>query len=357
MSTGAEVPGTTPRSGAAQRTERSGRHRSWRSGPARRSADHRAAGRLGAGSPDIRRAAAARLAATLLGVTLVLTGCTAIGQEAGQTAPDPTTDTPSAATQDAADDAALGEACTAFWGDPDYEDPLSRIVLDRAGTAPGAGPSDPFFYSMTGDDIETVFESAPEPAQQTAGALAEWFRTEPERGTEADRKAFRTAWEGVAGSCQEHSVAASWAVAPGEDGTKPAALVCTDVFDTPGTLTHFANANVLTSNMFKLVGLSPRAVPADREEDVAATAELLSAEIAAVDDDAVRAALEQVRAPFQAALDGETWSEGLREPLTELGSACEAVGHSSSAPGEIENDAVVGASAGTESGIYHGGRS
>lgn len=109
--------------------------------------------------------------------------------------------------------------------------------------------------------------------------------------------------------------------------------------------------------MFKLVGLYPRAVPADREQDVQDTSELLTAAIAAVDDEAVRSALEQVRAPFRDALEGDTRSEGLGGPLAELGTACEAVGYSSPGAGEIDNDAVVGASAEDQHGTNHGGRS
>ena len=326
MSTGAEVRRTTLRSGAADRAERLGQHRSWRS------------------------------AAALLGAALLLGGCSATGQEPGN-APAAAPETADSPTPEAADQAALEAACTTFWGDPDYVDPLSRTVLDRAGTAAEAGPSDPFFYAMTGDDVEAAFEDAPEPAQQAAEALAEWFRTEPERGAEADADALRSAFEGVASQCQDVSPAALWTVAPGEEGTKPAALVCADVFDTPGTLTHFANANVLTSNMFKLVGLSPRTVPADREQDVAATAELLAAEITAVDDDAVRSALEQVRAPFQEALEGDSWSEGLQDPLTELGTACESAGYSSPGLGDMDNSAVVGAGAAPEGGHTQEGRS
>src|SRR5699024_8305516 len=108
---------------------------------------------------------------------------------------------------------------------------------------------------------------------------------------------------------------------------KPATLVCAQTFDTPGTLTHFANANVLTSNMFKLVGRAPQTVPADRMDEVQATADLLTSQIDAVDDAGVHAALEAVRAPFLDALDGDTWSEGLQEPLTELTAACDAAGY------------------------------
>ena len=295
--------------------------------------------------------------AGLLGLAMLLGGCSVAGQGTGPSPSDAATDPSPTATQEVEDEAALSAACTTFWGDPEYADPLSRTVLAHAASAPEIGPSDPDFFTLTADDIETAFEASPDSAQESAGELADWFRTEPTRGAEADRDAFRSAWEGLAGSCQEVSAAAQWAVAPGEDGTKPAALVCADVFDTPGTLTHFANANVLTSNMFKLVGLYPRTVPADRGQDVQDTAELLAAEIAAVDDDAVRSGLEQVRAPFLDALEGETWSEGLSGPLAELGTACEAVGYSSPGAGEIDNDAVVGASAEDQHGTNHGGRS
>lgn len=298
-----------------------------------------------------------RAGTAALGLTLLLAGCAGAGDGAEQT---PTgAEATGAGTTSASieTDPALGAACTTFWGDPDYTDPLSRTVLDRAGTAPQAGPSDPFFYEMAGDDIDAAFEGAPAPAKGSAGVLSEWFRTQPELGTDGDREAFRAAWKDVAGSCAEVSTAASWAVTAGEDGAKPAALVCAEVFDTPGTLTHFANANVLTSNMFKLVGLSPREVPAGRMDEVQSTAELLTVQIAAVDDDAVGAALEQVRAPFQDALDGDTWSDGLEAPLAELGTACGAAGYSSPEPGEMDNSAVVGANAAHEDGTDHGGRS
>ncbi|WP_245851094.1 hypothetical protein [Brachybacterium vulturis] len=292
-----------------------------------------------------------------MALAVLLGGCGAAGQGSAPSPSDAGSGLAPTAAPEAEDAAGLSTACTTFWGDPEYADPLSRTVLARAASAPEVGPSDPDFFALTGDDIETAFEGAPASAQGTAAVLADWFRAEPVRGAEADLDAFRTAWEGLAASCQEVSAAAQWAVAPGEDGTKPAALVCADVFDTPGTLTHFANANVLTSNMFKLVGLSPRAVPAGREQDLRDTAGLLAAEIAAVDDDAVRSALEQVRAPFQDALEGDTWSDGLSGPLTELGTACEAIGYSSPGTGEIDNDAVLGASAGDQHGTNLGGRS
>ncbi|WP_232820312.1 hypothetical protein [Brachybacterium sp. YJGR34] len=321
--------GAIPGSGAAGETERSRRRRSRfvpRRGPGRRRA-------LGALVPA-------------LGGALLISGCTGApaGGDPEQTSGQDPTAGKATPTASAEADPALVAACGEFWGDPLYQDPTSRVVLDRAATAPDAGPSDPFFYAMTGDDVDLVFEDAPEDARTAASTLAEWFRTEPERGTEADLEAFRSAWDGLAGTCQGVSVAASWTVAPGAEGTKPAALVCADVFDTPGTLTHFANANVLTSNMFKLVGLSAQQVPGDRTEDVRATDELLAAEIAAVDDPAVGAALEQVRAPFQDALAGDTASDGLQQPLDQLSTACDAAGYSAPELGE-DGGAVVGAGA------------
>ena len=276
----------------------------------------------------------------LLGLSLALTGCTS------DEAPDASTaDDGAVSTAHASADPSLDAACTAFWGDPDYADPLSREVLDRAGSAPEAGPSDPGFYALAGDDVESVFEHAPQTARESAAPLADWFRTEPERGQDADLDAFARAWDGVAAVCRDSSAAALWADGPGEAGTKPAALVCADVFDTPGTLTHFANSNVLTSNMFKLVGRAPQQVPEGRTDELRATADLLDAEISAVDDDAVRAALEEIRAPFADALDGDTSSEGLQDPLDRLASACLARGYDAPAPAEDGGDAVAGAPA------------
>ena len=314
------MPRRLLRSGAAERTERSRQRRSSSSGGRRRA--HRAA---------LPGAALAALA-------LALGGCTA-------ERPGEEPEAPSVAPEEASADPALAAACTGFWGDPDYAGPLSREVLDRAGSAPEVGPSDPGFYAMTGDDVEDLFADAPEGARAAAAELADWFRTQPERGAESDREAFADAFEGVAAGCQDVSVAALWVAGGGEAGAKPAALVCADVFDTPGTLTHFANSNVLTSNMFKLVGLSPRKVPSGRTDDLRATAELLDAQITAVDDDAVRTALEQVRAPFVDALDGDTWSDGLQDPLDQLSTACAEQGYHAPAPAEEGGDAVVGAPA------------
>jgi hypothetical protein len=272
----------------------------------------------------------------------VLAGCTA---DDAEPQPTPTAQEPVDTARESVDPA-LAEACTAFWGDPDYTDPLSREVLDRAGSVSAAGASDPGFYAMAGDNVEDAFRDAPEQAREAAGELADWFRTEPEHGPDADLDAFAAAWEAVAGTCADSSAAALWAAGEGEPGTKPAALVCANVYDTPGTLTRFANSNVLTSNMFKLVGRTPQQVPQDHTEDLRAVDELLEAEIEAVDDEAVRAALEEVRAPFADALDGDFSSDGLQDPLDRLATACVATGYDAPAPSEDDGGgAVVGAPA------------
>lgn len=262
---------------------------------------------------------------------LLLGGCSGIpGPDAG----------PSEGTSDAGGDgigsdsgsaggadeeAADSEACTSFWGDPHYTHPLARDVLDRVATAPENGPSDPMFYSFTADDIDDLFEG--DPAAAEAGTVSDWLRTQPERGEQADLDAFEQAWDDLADTCGGSSDAAAWHAEPGEDGTKPAALVCYEVYDEPQALTHFGNANVMTSNMFALVGLGPKTVPGDRMDDVQRSAEVLATQIDAVDDDAVREGLEEVRAPLADALDGSTASPGLQEPLDRLATACTDAGY------------------------------
>src|SRR5699024_5193409 len=119
---------------------------------------------------------------------------------------------------------------------------LPRTPVAR-GPGPGrhrrAGPSDPLFYAMTGGDIDETCADAPAEAVAAGEELSEWFRTQPESGADADLDAFRAAWQQLAGACAEVSDAAAWTVEPGDDGTKPATLVCAQTFDTPGTLTHF----------------------------------------------------------------------------------------------------------------------
>lgn len=309
--------------------------------------DARSAHRMTRGGADFRRrlryarSVSARRATALAAAVLslaVLASCSPVAPGGPSGSPE-TTDAPTAEAQETLEPAAQ-QACVAFWGDPDYQAPVSRDVLDRAATAQENGASDPLFYAFTGDDVEAAFEQAPTELQEKAAPVAEWFRTDAASGEDADLDSLHSAMEDLAEGCAPVSPAAAWFVAPGEDGTKPAALTCADVFDTPGTFTVFENANVLTSNMFKLVGRTAQTVPEDRMDDVRATQDLLDAQIAAVDDDGVRDALEEVRAPLDDAVDGDLSSPGLQEPLEDLGAAC----------GEVGYDAGFGESAPSDDG-------
>ncbi|MCS6712318.1 hypothetical protein JSY14_09910 [Brachybacterium sp. EF45031] len=231
------------------------------------------------------------------------------------------------AAPSAAVDPATREACAELWGDPDYRAPLTRDILDRAATARENGPDDPMFYAMTGDDIEAAVASAPPALQQAAAPLATWMREQPQRGAAADMDAFDAAYAQLADACAPASPAAQWAAAPGADATKPATLVCADVFDTPLTRTDLRSANVLTSELFQLVGRSPRTVPDGREDQLRVVDTVLTEEIRAVDDDAVRKALLDIRTPVADALGGDLDSPGIAAPLEDLTAACTAAGY------------------------------
>lgn len=231
--------------------------------------------------------------------------------------------TPPAPTLDAGSKA----ACLTIFGDPDYKAPLIRTVLDRAATALTEGADDPGFYAMTGDDLTTAVSGVGGEVSHAAGDLTAWFRDEAAKGGDADLDLFAQRYTALADACAPVSDAATWIAHPGPDGTKPAVLVCASITDTPSTLNVYRNANVLTSNMFYVAGLYPRTVTDDQMDQVRGTDELLAREIAAVDDDGVRAALEEIRAPFQAALDGRRHSPGLQKPMETFGRACKAVGY------------------------------
>lgn len=267
------------------------------------------------------------LAATVLTAGLAACGPTTGADGAGSSSDGGGASDSGAAASAPPLDPASETACLDFWGDPDYQDTVSRTVLDRAATARAEGADDPMFYALTGDDVDAVFEQAQGPVDEAATELGEWFRTEPERGEDADLDAFVGAWESLAAVCAPASQAALWAAGQGEDGTKPGALVCADIADTPSTLNVYANANVLTSNMFDVVGLYPRTVGEDQMDLVRGTDEILAREIAAVDDEAVRAALEEMRVPFRNAIDGDRNSPGLQETMRTFGDACGAAGY------------------------------
>ncbi|MFC0675584.1 hypothetical protein [Brachybacterium hainanense] len=288
-------------------------------------ADARSAHRSTRGGAGSRRRLRHAVGAGLLGA-LLLAACAPDGTPPQEPTTASEAPASTSGTAPVLDEASV-LACRTYWGDPDYATPLSRVVLDRAATAPSNGAADPMFYSMTGDDVEAAFADAQPGLRESASAVAGWFRGDAAAGESADLGALQAELGELAAGCAPASPAAAWFAAPGEPGTKPAALTCADVFDTPGTFTVFANANVLTSNMFKLVGRAPQSVPADRLDEVEAVLGILDQEIEAVDDDAVRAALEQVRAPFADAVGGDLSSGGLQGPLEELGRTCGDAGY------------------------------
>lgn len=265
----------------------------------------------------------------MLTVGLLAAGCSAVGPAAAPAPTDPSSTSTATAPESApaADpDPETARACQAFWGEPDYRTRLVRDVLDRIATASEGGAGDPYFYSLTAEDITEMFERAPEELRAAADDLAAWFGEQAPQG--ADPASARPLLEGVARACADVSISAQWFLTPdGDPGTKPSALVCADVFDTPSTYTQFANANVLTSNMFALVGLTGRTVPADRMDDVEWTADRLTREAELADDDAVAEGLIAVRAPFDRALGGDMNPGGLQQPLEQLADACGAVGY------------------------------
>lgn len=223
-------------------------------------------------------------------------------------------------------DPAVALACETFWGDPDYGNRLIRDVLDRAATATTDGTGDPYFYSLAADDITETFANTPDEARAVADALAGWFRDQAPQGATADTA--KPLIDDVASLCAPSSPGATWFLqADGAAGTKPAALVCADIFDTPNTYYAFGNSNVLTSNMFRLVGLGPAWIPTERMGDVEWTRDFLATQGSLADDPAVAAAIAEVQAPLDDALAGNQNSPGVGRQLESLGQACGNAGY------------------------------
>jgi len=270
----------------------------------------------------------ASLSRTVTGTLAVLTaaalisGCDPVGaaggSDAGTGSTGPSTD-PSRTT-----------ACTRFFGDADYHEAPAWRVLEGAaviaGTA-GAGPSDGSPATAVASEVETAFADAPEDTREAAGAVATWLRTAPAPGEHADLDAFAGTWQGLAESCTPDSTAATWTAGHGQQGAKPAALVCAETFTAPSTLSVFADRDQVVPHLTAIAGASPQAVPVSAATEVAEASDLLTAQSVAVDDPAVAAALREVRTPFQDALQGDLDSPGLHDPLTELGAACTAAGY------------------------------
>lgn len=265
------------------------------------------------------------------GVVLVAAGCQ--GGSFGQGTPSTSSTQPSASAEQELDPA-TEHACHQFFGDPDFAAPAGNEVLAMGANALEEGDSDPEFFASAGQNVKDSFAESQNPSvQEKAAAVAEWFEREPARGADADLDALKGAYHDLAASCAPASVGAAWESGQKSDeGTKPAALVCSHMAIQPQTFTHFRNSNVLTSNMFKLVGLSPRTVKKSDMDAVEQTNALLEEQKRLVDDEGVRSAVAELQTPFQNAMNGDRQSPGLREPLTEFGKACDAAGF----PGAVE---------------------
>lgn len=263
--------------------------------------------------------------AAALGAALLVAGC-ASPTTSGPGTEGAATTAASAATEAA--DPATAHACRTFFGDPDYLAPQSFEVLAMAASVREVGAEDPAFFASVSGTIDQTFAESSPAVHEAGSALATWFVDESAKGAQADAEAFAASYASLASACAPTSVAAAWHVEPGAEGTKPAALVCAEIAVQPQTLSHFHNANTLTSNMFDLVGLAPRQVRQADIEQITATNALLEAQRVAVDDNGVRAAIAEVQRPFQEAIDGDLASPGLRDPLGTLGVACDAAGYS-----------------------------
>lgn len=274
---------------------------------------------------SVSRAVTGTLA--VLTAAALVTGCDPVGATGGSDAGVGSTG-PSA-------DPSRTTACTRFFGDADYHEvPAWRVlegaavIAGTAGTGPSdGGPSDGSPATAVASEVETSFADAPEDTREAASDVATWLRTAPASGQHADLDTFAVAWQGLAESCTPDSTAATWTAGHGQQGAKPAALVCAETFTAPSTLSVFADRDQVVPHLTAIAGASPQTVPASAATEVAEASDLLTAQSVAVDDPAVAAALREVRTPFQDALQGDLDSPGLHDPLTELGAACTAAGY------------------------------
>lgn len=286
-----------------------------------------------------------RLAASTLALLCLAAGCTSPAAPQGQQTSAPTTTVPAPTLN-----AATTHACTAFFGDPDYSAPGVDGVLAAGASALEIGGTNQMLFDQAAEDVRTTFAQSSPGVRAAADGVVTWLATEPAKGKDANVSALKKDLEDLATQCAPASTGATWMspTAAKKDGTKPAALVCADIAARPQLLTHFGNGNVMTSNMFRLVGLSPRTVKKKDMEAVSATLELLRAERKAVDDPGVAKALDGIAKPFADAEAGERNSAGLRAPLAEFGAACDAAGYGGAVdvPSDEQDDTHEGGLAG-----------
>lgn len=270
----------------------------------------------------LRRTTATTAAA--LSSLLLIAACTGPGGQAQKPAEQQSPSASSTATEDPATKA----ACLDFFGDPDYLSPKAYEILGLAGSVAESTDGDTQFFASGADTLRTVFQDADDSVRTDVEPLMAWFQDEAPKGSKADMGAFADAYRGVAAACSGYSQAAAFDADPANSGKKPAKLVCSELSTKPQTLGVFGTANVLPSEMFRVVGLSPRTVSADDMDTVKRVNDYLEQQKRAVDDEGVAAAIGEIQKPFTAALDGDMDSPGLRDAMDQFGSACSSAGFS-----------------------------
>lgn len=271
-----------------------------------------------------------RRATVVLMSGLLIAGCSPTENTPPETTPasaSETVETPS--KTDNVMEELTNASCQSFFGDDNnYQYSLSIDVLANAGSAKYDNIKDPALFEYTTESIDELFINTK--IEEQSDKLVNWLQNEAIKGNEADLTLFESAFVNVAADCSEYSTAADWIAFDKSDekGTKPAALVCSEIFNTPMTLKVYFNQNVLTSNMFKDAGLYPRDMSNADSGQLERTRSYLSEQSELVDDPEVKEGLLNIRKPYDNALDnGNYWSEGLKELIVPLEDACIASGY------------------------------
>lgn len=268
-----------------------------------------------------------KTASTALISGLLLVGCFAPNSSPNNnsTPTSPQTETTSTASEtDNAMTELTASSCQSFFGDDvNYQYSPSIEILANAGSAKYDNMKDPELFNITVENIEGLFENTEVEGQ--FDELLNWLKNEAVKGSEADLELFEERYKNLAESCSDYSVAADWVNVDesNKPGSKPAGLVCSEIFATPMTLKVYYNQNVLTSNMFKDAGLYPKDMSSSDAEQLKRTQAYLTEQSEMVDDDAVRNGLLNIRKPYDDALNqGDYWSDGMNELLKPLENAC-----------------------------------
>ena len=250
---------------------------------------------------------------TALGA-LLLAGCSS--PRGASPAPSAGSGAASTTASATAPDSASAQACTAFYGDPEYRSGAARDVLVSLGATSVGAPDDPTLLGMTADDVDSTFDKAGGRIGESGRALAEVLRKAGAAGGTLDADGAQRAWKAVATACAPASVAAAFAAGVAAPHSKPAALSCSAIVDTPQSLTALRSPNVLSAQALDAAaGKGPR----QRRVDVSS---LLATEVDAAKDPAVKSAIGALRS----AVDATSYADATKA-LGTLGEACTWAGY------------------------------